>query len=256
MFTFEKIKLEVKNQLAHIILSDPPSNFLSMQMLGELEEALDWLSAQLDLRGVLVSASGSSFCSGADFSEHDRVMVFSIVERFRTVCRLLLNIECPTVAVVDGKIRNWGCDLLLFFDLALAGDRSTFCYDNLQAGTVPALAPLFMTEFIGQKALLQLLHEGKEFDPQQALQLDLISHVFPKEQLVQQLRATLASFTRYSQSIQKLFLKNMRRRKVHLMELFSEEIFTEYLNLLVEFLDYEEGIRAWTEKRAPEWKNE
>ncbi|MBN2433438.1 MAG: enoyl-CoA hydratase/isomerase family protein [Acidobacteria bacterium] len=256
MFTFEKIKLDVKNQLAHIILSDPPSNYLTMQMLGELEEALDWLAAQLDLRAVILSASGASFCSGADFSEHNRVMVFSIVERFRAICRLLLNIECPTLAVVDGKIRNWGCDLLLCFDTVLAGDQATFRYDDLRAGTFPALAPLLLAERTGEKKLLRLLHEGAEFGTEQALELDFVSHAYPREELVQQLKKVLGSFTRYSQPIQKLFLKNMRRRRVHLMDAFADDIFTEYLNLLVEFRDYEEGIQAWTEKRAPQWKNE
>jgi len=256
MFTFEKIKLDVKNQLAHIIMSDPPSNFLTMQMLGELEEALDWLAAQLDLRAVIMSASGASFCSGADFAEHNRVMVFSIVERFRSVLRLLLNVECPTVAVVDGKIRNWGCDMLLFFDVVLAGDQATFRYDDLRAGTYPVLAPLLLAERTGEKKLLQLLHDGTEFGTDRAVELDFVSQVHSREELVPQLRKVLGSFARYSLPIQKLFLKNLRRRRVQLMDSFADEVFTEYLNLLVEFRDYEEGIRAWSEKRSPQWQNE
>ena len=78
MEDLQKIRLEVKNRLAHITLNDPPDNFLSIQMLGELADTLEWLAGQTDLVAVMFSASGGCFTAGLDYREHNRELVFTV----------------------------------------------------------------------------------------------------------------------------------------------------------------------------------
>jgi len=255
MASYEKIRFEVKNRLAHIILNNPPQNLLTHQMLCELEEAADWLAGQINLMAVIFSASGASFSSGLDFSEHSSEFIFSITERFRFISRSLLDLEWPTIAVVDGKVKNWGCDLLFFFDIVLAGANASFQYDNLSFGTFPPIGMIFLLEKLGYKETFKELVEGAEFSASRAAELDMVSLICPKEQLVAELKKTVASLNKRSASVMRIFLKNLRRRKSQLLDVYSDDIFSDYLNLLTDLNDYEEGIRAWIEKRMPSWKD-
>ncbi len=92
-----------------------------------------------------MSASGPSFIGGLDYSEHTREMVFSALERFRNICEFLLSVDYLTVALVDGKVRNWGCDLLpLLRRRAQPSSAATFQYDHLAIGTFPAVGTIVL----------------------------------------------------------------------------------------------------------------
>jgi len=255
MEDLQKIKVEIKNRLAHIILNDPPDNYLSIQMLGELADTLEWLAGQTDLVAVMFSASGGCFTSGLDYREHSRELVFTVLERFRSICNTMLALEFPSLAVVDGKVRNWGCDLLQFFDLVLASSSSTFQYDNLSTGTFPPLGALALADRNGLQPALECLLEGAEMTAARAQELGLISRMHPREAIVSELKKTMGSFSGHSTPVLSILLRSLRRRKLEIFNNFTDESFSDYLNLLTDLEDFNEGIAAWCEKRPPVWQN-
>jgi enoyl-CoA hydratase/carnithine racemase len=255
MEDLQKVKLEVKNRLAHVTLNDPPENYLSIQMLGELAEALDWLAGQTDLMAVMVSASGVNFSAGLDYREHSREMVFTVLERFRAICETLLNLEFPSIVVIDGKVRNWGIDILHYFDLILASSGATFQYDNLAWGTFPPLGALILSDRLGLQTALECLLEGGELNAARAQELGLIPRVHPREEIVAELKKTLGALSSHSTPVLSILMRSLRRRKLGIFQDFADEAFSDYLNLLTDLEDFNEGIAAWGEQRHPEWKN-
>jgi methylglutaconyl-CoA hydratase len=252
---FEKVRFEVKGRLAHITLNNPPDNLLSLQLLGELSELMESAVGQTETAALLLTASGPSFCGGLDYAEHSREMVFSALERFRNIGEFLFNLDYPTVALVDGRVRNWGCDLLHFFDLVLASSAATFQYDNLAFGTFPPVGAILMGQTPGFAAALQTFLGGEEFPAARALELGLVSRVHPREELVAELKKTLAHLSTRSAPVTGLLLRNLRRSKHDAFQRFIDEAYTDYLNILTDYEDFGEGIAAWAERRPPSWKN-
>lgn len=252
---FQKIRVELKNRLAHVVLNDPPSHYLTHQLMGEMSDALEWLSGQLGTMAVLFSGQGGHFSSGFDYSEHTREIVFSILERFRSVCQYLLNLDFPSIALVDGKVRNWACDLLFFFDYAIAESGATFHFDHLDAGAFSPFACLYLQETVGAKAASQAMMEGACLSAEQAREAGIVGRVAPREELVPALRDLITKIGSRSSAVAGLMLRNARRRKLEIFERFSDEVFADYLNVLSDFEDYNEGIQAWAEKRQPRWSN-
>jgi len=251
----EKIKFEIKNRLAHVTLLNPPDNYLSHQLLAEMSETIDWLAGQSGLLGLLVSAHGPSFSLGFDYAEHSREMVFSILEKYRTICDNLLRREYPSVVLVDGKSRNWACDLLYFFDHVIAANTATFQFDHLQCGTFSPFSVLMMPERNSISATLQVFLAGAELTAAQAMDLGLVHQVVPRAELVGELKKFFGQLSTHSSSVVSLLMGNIRRRKAELFNNWADLSTTDYLNLLMDFEDYNEGIAAWCEKRPPVWKN-
>lgn len=251
----ERIRVELKNRLAHITLSQPPENYLTHQLMGEAGEALDWIGSQRDLAAVLVSSAGGHFSLGFDYSEHAREMVFSILERYRTMCHDLINLDCPCIALVDGKVKNAACDLLYFFDVVLATANSTFQYDQLKTGQYPLFGPIFLPERLGFAKASRLLLEEPVLTAGQAQEAGLVSHICSREEIVPELKKIIALVSSHSVPVLSLCLKHLRRRKLDLVQTQVEEPVNDYLNVLTDLEDYGEGVQAWREKRAPVWRN-
>ena len=251
----EKIKVEVKNRLAHVTLLNPPDNYLSHQLLAELSEEVDAMAGQSGLLGVLFSAHGPNFSLGFDYAEHSREMVFSILEKYRAICDNLLRLECPTVVLVDGKSRNWACDLLYCFDHVIAANTATFQFDHLQCGTFSPFSVLMMPERAGVSAALQVFLNGAELTAAQVRELGLVHQVVPRAELGGELKKYFGLLSSHSSAVVSLLMGNIRRRKIELFNNWADLSTTDYLNLLMDFEDYNEGIAAWCEKRPPVWKN-
>jgi len=159
------------------------------------------------------------------------------------------------LALVDGKVRNWGCDLLPFFDLVLSSSAATFQYDNLAIGTFPAVGTIMLGQSAGFAASLQTFLTGHEMTAAQALELGLVSRVHPREELVVELKKTLAHLTTISTPVTGLMLRNLRRAKHETFQRFIDESYTDYLNILTDLEDFSEGGAAWVDRRPPAWKN-
>lgn len=252
---FEKVKIEEKNRLIHITLNNPPENFLTHQLLDEFNQAIDWVAGQQDIMAVLVTAAGGNFSAGFNYAEQSRELVFSFLESYQNICANLLNLEFPSLAVIDGKVKNWACDLLFFFDFVLASNRTVFQYDHLATGVYPPFGSLLLPETMGYKKAFQMLLEGKEIDSARAEAIGLVSQTCPREELLTELKKQVGFISAQSMPVLAVLLRNLRRRRLELFQAHSEDVVSDYLNLLTDLEDYTEGIQAWVEKRPPVWKN-
>jgi len=255
MSEFSTINLEIKGRLARLMMNNPPDNFLTHQMMGEIEAALEVISTRMDILVLILSSIGNNFSSGLDYSEHKKELTFSLLERFHSICESLTMLEIPTMAVVNGRTKNWACDLLYFFDYVIASEDSIFVYDNLALGTFPPVGVFLLNRNLGDKKVFKILMQGSPFDAHLAKEANLITDFAPKEQLIQKANEALSIISSKSIKVSAVMLKHLRKQKEEILSLMTEDSFYDYLNLLPDFEDYREGLAAWREKRSPKWKH-
>ncbi|MBP7864645.1 MAG: enoyl-CoA hydratase/isomerase family protein [Acidobacteria bacterium] len=252
---FQSIHLEIKNRLAHVTFNRPPLNQLSHELLGEVCEAMETITADRELAAVLFTAQGGGFSTGFDYSEHSREIGFSITERFRNLCSYLLGLDVVSIAVANGKVKNAACDLLWFFDVVIADSEALFVYDNFRTGNFPPLGTVFLPERLGEKRTFSLLLEGGQMSVDEAVKAGLVTCHVPRDQISAELKKWIGNLFGQSTPVLGVALRNLRRRRQWLFENFVEDAYSDYLNDLAETEDYAEGIAAWVEKRPPVWKN-
>ncbi len=248
------VSLEIRNRLAHVTVNNPPVNYLSHDLLDEFNDLMETITAERELAAVLFS-SQVGFSAGFDYSEHSREIMFSIMERLRTLCMYLLGLDCVSIAIANGKVKNAACDLLWFFDVVVGDSQAIFCYDNFKTGNYPPMGSLFLPERIGEKRALGLLLDGGVMSAEEALAAGLLTCHVPREQISAELKKWVGLVLSNSSSVLVNALHNLRRRKQWVFDTWVEDVYSDYLNLLADTEDYAEGLSAWAEKRNPVWKN-
>lgn len=242
-----------------ITINRPASrNSLNKETIRGLTEAFSTVSSCADTRVVVLSGNGTeAFCAGADLTElTTSPSPDSRREFFNSIATLIEAIsQCPmpVVAKVHGFALAGGCGLVAAADIAIAADDARFGLPEVGVGLAPmvVMAPLIRT--IGFKAVSALALTGERISAAEALRIGLVSKTLPKDRLdaaVNELCATFASngpnavratkraLADLSESGSLTFMGELADRSA-LVSLSSEAI---------------EGIAAFREKRAAQWK--
>lgn len=235
-------------------------NALSPELLAALRAALQAADRDPATRVILLTGAGDrAFCSGADLgsaASAGEAGLLGAHEARRAYAALLFELSRlgkPVVARVNGAALAGGLGLLCACDFAVTADDVKFGLPEIDLGIFPymALAPLVRT--VGRRNALDLALTGRKLDAAEAKQLGLVNRVVPRGELDVACMELLATLSKKSPAVLRL-----GRRAFHLTEGLPYEQQLEALcgqlslNALAE--DAMEGLSAFFEKRAPDWK--
>ena len=183
--SYETLTFSVTNHVATLTLNRPDSrNALNLQMCRDIVAACERTSADSDIRVLLIKASGSVFCAGADLKERQGMttadMVARRVEGF-TAYAAIEDLQIPVIAVVQGAAYGSGGEIAASCDFVLASTRAGFKYPEVGWGTVGATQRL--PRIVGRRMAKELLYTGRVVDAAEAQTLGLVNHVYPADQL-------------------------------------------------------------------------
>lgn len=230
-------------------------NALSLELLRELDAALEQIAADASARVVVLAANGPAFCSGHDLHE----MVGCSEEAYRDlfalcsrVMRQFRRLPQPVIARVHGLATAAGCQLVAACDLAVATPEASFATPGVKIGlfcTTP-MVPLVRT--IAPRAALEMLLTGTPIPAARAFELGLVNRVVPLDALDAAVRdyvdAILASSPLTIRVGKAAFYDQL-----HLNEdaayVRAVDVMTD--NALCQ--DAQEGITAFLQKRRPTW---
>jgi enoyl-CoA hydratase/carnithine racemase len=156
----------------------------------------------------------------------------------------------PSIAAVGGAARGGGMTLAISCDVLLAGASATFGYPEIELGLVPAIHFVHLPKIVGRHRAFELLFSGRTFGAEEAFSLGLVSRIVPDEQLREEARALARALAAKSRTAMRLgraqFLhaNDDRRGIADAVENFCKVAATA---------DAQEGLRAFIEKRAPNW---
>ncbi len=244
----EKIKFEYKSNLGHIILNDPPNNFLTLELFSELNEAMDFLISKEECKALVFSSVGKFFSAGFDYTKHTKINTFTIFESFKSFIEKLLNFEKPIIFAVSGKVQNSGIDILLFGDIVIATDNSRFLFTDLECGRYPLISSFLLGDVIGKIDAYRMMIFGEVYNAHRMKELGFLTEVTEKGKLSTLLKGYLSKIFSYGKGVLSTFTNISKMRLKEKYEKRIEDVEYLYLNILAEYPEYEGGSEKFLKK--------
>jgi enoyl-CoA hydratase len=170
------VGLDVHDQVATITLNSPANrNALSRRLVAELSAHLQTADDQSDVRAIVVTHLGNTFCSGADLVEAAEQGMEDATRSLLGLLRLVVALPTPVVAVVKGHARAGGVGLVGACDLALCTDSSTFAFTEALLGLAPAIISLTTSSRLTEREAARKYLTGATFDGEEAARCGLLT---------------------------------------------------------------------------------
>jgi enoyl-CoA hydratase/carnithine racemase len=253
----EVLSFERHQNYATITLNRPEKrNALNEALLKALDEALIAVDHDKEIRALIIRGNGASFCSGLDLAEADRLEGGHSPVGIERVFRRLENVAVPTIAAVQGPALAGGCELALHCDLRLAAEDLRMGMTVARVGLlVPYDFIRKLIEIIGAANTSLMLYTAEPVDARRALAMGMVHEVVPNAKL-DEAAVTLAQKVAVNAPLSlRTMKKSLRRSMSESNDAYHEDIL-EMGRMVRASRDAKEGIRAFLEKRKPNWRAE
>ena len=188
------VHLTTEGPVASITLDSPHNrNALSRQLVTELFEHLRAAEADADVRVVLVRATGTVFCSGADLSEATADGMEEGARRIVELQRLIVTMAKPVVVRVQGAVRAGGIGIVAASDIAVATEEATFALTEVKLGLAAAIISLTVHHRMTPRAAALTTLGGEVFSGADAAAYGLVTRAVPAEDLDAEVERVCAS---------------------------------------------------------------
>ena len=258
MSTFEHIIVEGKGAVGVITLNRPKLlNALSFGVFREIAAAVDDLEADDQIGCILLAGSEKAFAAGADIKEmQPKTFIDMFSSDFAAVGGdRVASCRKPTIAAVSGYALGGGCELAMMCDIIIAADTAKFGQPEITLGTIPGIGGTQrLTRAIGKSKAMEMVLTGRMMDATEAERANLVSRVVPLASLMDEavkLAETLASMSRPSVLLAKEAINAAFETSLAEGMRFERRVF----HSLFATEDQKEGMKAFIEKRKPDWKN-
>src|SRR5215467_2584945 len=223
-------------------------------MNKEVLEALKDGERDGAVRCLVITGAGRAFCAGQDLKgrtpEQKGSLGASLREKYNPKIRQIRQMEKIVIAAVNGVAAGAGCNLALACDLRIASEEGKFIQSFVRVGLAPDSGGSFiLPRLVGLSKAMELLLLGEPVDAQEALRIGLVAKVFPAAEFTKSVREIAERVARAPRGI------GLIKRAVNHAVLPQVESDLEYEAYLQEIAgrsaDYDEGVRAFLEKRTP-----
>ena len=253
---FEHILVERSGDFATVTMNRPQRrNALSQEHMRELIAAFRDLGDS-DALGIVLAGNGPVFSAGHDFAQvagADLASVRALLATCTELMTLMQQVPQPVVARVHGLATAAGCQLVATADLAVASEDAGFAAPGGKGGWFCHTPMVAVARNVGRKRAMELALSGDVIDARTALDWGLVNRVVPAAQLDDATRDLLERVTRGSaqskgigkQALYAQIDLDQPKAYAYAMEVMAANAVAE---------DGQESIRAFTEKRRPQWK--
>lgn len=258
-----EVLVERKGAVATVVLNRPERmNAISAPMLALLSERLLELDRDPAVRVVVLTGSGRAFCAGLDLQDAAAGSGIGGGELpgsldLRDAPPVVLHrLEKPTLCALNGGAAGYGMDLALGCDIRVASDRAKLAAAFTRRGVLPESGGTWLLpRLVGWSKAAEIIFTGRTLSAERCLELGLVSRVVAHESLPEAVRE-LAEEIAANAPLAVQASKRMMR--MGLSEEFADHVHHVYLQLLPLFRskDFREGMRAFLDKRAPEFEGQ
>jgi cyclohexa-1,5-dienecarbonyl-CoA hydratase len=249
------IRFSIAKGIATITLNRPPANVLSIEVMDDVNHALESLEYQREIKLVVLRGEGKYFSAGLELNDHLGERGYLMLEACRRIFENLAKTDKPTLAVVAGPALGAGSILAGACDITLAAQSAKFGHPEIKGGVFSTVAAALLPRLVGRKRAFEMLFGGASVTAAEAERIGLVTHAVADDRLeleagmviqrFSDMSALVAQFTRaaIAGALDQPFAEALRH---------AENV---YLNQLMASEDAAEGLRSVIEKRKPVWKD-
>lgn len=255
---------EDRGAVARLTLNRPASlNALSRTMLADLQAALDALAEDPAIRVVVIAGAGKAFCAGHDLTElraardtpdGGAASLKALFDACSAMMQTLPRLPQPVIAEVGGLATAAGCQLVASCDLAVAAEDARFGVNGVNIGLFCSTPMVALTRNVPRKQAFEMLVTGDFVDAARAREMGLVNRVVPASALE---AATMALAGQIAGKLGSAVRVGKRafyeQAEMSLAEAYAHAGEVILRNMMDR--DTTEGVAAFLEKRAPDWKD-
>lgn len=254
----DEVLYEVRDHVAYVTINRPERrNALDMVTTTTLIERFTEAGEDPEVWAILLTGAGDkAFCAGGDLKELDEIaregrrFPMPMTGAERNLFEVVLETYKPVIAAINGPVLAGGCELALACDLRIAADHAVIGMPEAKRGMGANFATALLPRLVPRAIALQMLYTGDPLTSEEALHWGLFNSVVPREEI----RERAEELIRRIVANAPLTLRRYKEMTTKGWELSVHQALrlnvgpNPYLSE-----DREEGIRAFVEKRAPQW---
>jgi methylglutaconyl-CoA hydratase len=254
------LKIETQHAVATVTLDRPDvRNAFNDELIAKLARAFTELGARDDVRCIVLAASGTAFCAGADLNWMRRMADYTRDENvadagaLAAMLRTLYECPKPTIARVQGDVFAGGTGLVAACDMAVSVDSAVFCLSEVKLGLIPATISPYVIRAMGARAAHRYFLTAERFGAAEALRIGFVHEVVGADALDAKVREL-------AQALCSAGPKAVAACKRLLHDVAGSDITDELVSLTVEGIadirasaEGREGVQSFLQKRKPGW---
>jgi len=247
---------EVDSHVGIVRLNRPEVlNALSLELMKKLVAQLEAYDDDPNIRVILLSGSERVFAAGADITDMVDASTFDMYSRNQFArWERIKKISKPIVAAISGYALGGGCELAMHCDIIIASETAKFGQPEINIGVMPgAGGTQRLTRAVGKAVAMDVVLSGRFLSAREALSAGLVSRVVPKENFYDEALRIAHELAKKPPLALRLAKESVL--KAHEMSLSDGlEYERKLFYMLFATEDQKEGMKAFIEKRRPEFK--
>ncbi len=261
MKTRKYIKLKINKNRADLKLTrEKKHNAIFPPLIEEMHDALERIKANENIHFLVLSGEGASFCAGADINWFAQSVEQSRTENWEDYLRLAELLKCLyelpqiTIASVHKNVLGGGNGLIAACDFVVAERSTAFAFSEVRLGLIPATIMPFVARRVSFQNMKKLFYSAERFWASEAQLIGLVDFLADDGKLQQTVDELIAGLEKVSPNALKSCKQLLQKTVSGEVNVESSDYTSAVLAELVQSPEGQEGMRAFLEKRSPDWK--
>ncbi len=252
------LSVVIDSKVATVTINHPPVNVLSGEVLKELEATMDELGGNKDVKVIILTGTGPVFIAGADIKAMAQIKNSADGKKAagegQRIFLKIERMEKPVIAAINGVCLGGGMELAMACHIRMCSDRAKLAQPEITLGIIPGFGGTQrMSRYVGRGKATEWILTGDNIAPQDAKAAGLVNHVIPEAELLRQAQGLAKKIAMKPAVAIAQALKAINNGLEQSSVDAAMAIELEAFGRICESPDMQEGIKAFVEKRQPQF---